>query len=70
MTPEDQDAPRTGSEPEDPRAQRKIARPKRGTSAKDSITPEMLAMAEALANPEGDPYDNARKMGFYCEQCG
>ena len=49
---------------------RKLAKPKRSTSSEDSITPEMRAMAEALAHPEGDPYDNARKMGFYCEQCG
>ena len=34
------------------------------------FTPEMRAVAEALTHPEGDPYDNARQMGFYCEQCG
>ena len=46
---------------------RSLAKP-----SKDSkeVTPEMRAMAEALAHPKGDPYDNARRMGFYCEQCG
>lgn len=34
------------------------------------FTPEMHAIAKALTNPEGDPYENARRMGFYCEQCG
>ena len=47
-----------------------IERPKPGASAKASITPEMRAIAAALANPEGDPYENGRKLGFYCEQCG
>lgn len=46
---------------------RKLAKPAKGSKG---VTPEMLAMAEALAHPEGDPYDNARRMGFYCEQCG
>ena len=23
-----------------------------------------------LMHPEGDPYGNARDLGFYCEQCG
>ena len=46
---------------------RKLVKPAKGSKG---VTPEMLAMAEALAHPEGDPYDNARRMGFYCEQCG
>lgn len=37
---------------------------------KGTFTPEMREVAEALTHPEGDPYENARKMGFYCEQCG
>ena len=39
-------------------------------SRKGELTPEMWEVAQALAHPKGDPYDNARKMGFYCEQCG
>lgn len=39
-------------------------------SRKGTFTPEMWEVAEALAHPAGDPYENARKMGFYCEQCG
>ena len=46
---------------------RKIAHPPKGTK---DITPEMRAMVQAVTHPDGDPYDNARKMGFYCEQCG
>ena len=34
------------------------------------ITPEMRAIAYALTHPEGDPYENGRKLGFYCENCG
>lgn len=49
---------------------RPIARPKTGLPAKEAITPEMRELAQALTNPEGDPYTNARKLGFYCEQCG
>ncbi|MBE6472200.1 MAG: hypothetical protein E7Z99_01270 [Coriobacteriaceae bacterium] len=45
---------------------RPIARPRNGKE----ITPEMRALAEALAHPEGDPYDNGRRLGFYCENCG
>lgn len=52
------------------KAARTIARPTKDENGKAQITPEMLALAEALAHPEGDPYDNARKLGFYCEQCG
>ena len=60
------------TEEQDAREKRKaqpriIAKPGKGPKG---VTPEMLAMAEALAHPEGDPYDNARRMGFYCEQCG
>lgn len=47
-----------------------IERPKPGSSARASITPEMRAIAAALANPDGDPYENGRRLGFYCEQCG
>ena len=36
----------------------------------EKLTPEMKAKVDALINPEGDRYNNARKMGFYCEQCG
>ena len=49
---------------------RTIARPAKDENGKAVVTPEMRALAEALAHPEGDPYDNARKLGFYCEQCG
>ena len=49
---------------------RSVARPLKGVPTKDSITPEMRALAEALAHPKGDPYENGRKLGFYCEQCG
>lgn len=49
---------------------RKIARPDDGEKDEHGYTPEMKAIAEALTHPEGDPYNNARKMGFYCEQCG
>ncbi|MBQ9043525.1 MAG: hypothetical protein IJ111_12025 [Eggerthellaceae bacterium] len=34
------------------------------------VTPEMREIAEQLVHPDGDPYENARRMGFYCEQCG
>lgn len=47
-------------------AHRPIARPKSGKE----VTPEMKALAEALAHPEGDPYLNGRRLGFYCENCG
>ena len=49
---------------------RTIARPSDGERAEDGYTPEMRALAEALTNPKGDPYNNARELGFYCEQCG
>lgn len=49
---------------------RSIARPGRDENGKAIVTPEMRALAEAIAHPDGDPYDNARKLGFYCEQCG
>lgn len=49
---------------------RKIARPGGEDADEHGITPEMQEMAEALAHPDGDPYLNARNMGFYCEQCG
>lgn len=52
------------------RADRSVARPTDGQVGEDGFTPEMHAIAHALTHPEGDPYDNARKMGFYCEQCG
>lgn len=52
------------------RIPRKIARPDDEQKDEDGFTPEMRAIAEALTNPEGDPYNNARNMGFYCEQCG
>ena len=54
----------------DERAKRPLARPCRDENGKAVVTPEMLALAEALAHPEGDPYENARRLGFYCEQCG
>ena len=47
-------------------AHRPIAKPKNGRE----VTPEMRAIAEALAHPDGDPYENARRLGFYCENCG
>ena len=47
-----------------------IARPGEGERDEHGFTPEMRAIAEALTNPKGDPYNNAREMGFYCEQCG
>ena len=49
---------------------RPIARPSDGECDEDGYTPEMRALAEALTNPKGDPYNNARELGFYCEQCG
>lgn len=49
---------------------RPIARPNESERDEDGFTPEMRAIAEALTKPEGDPYDNARDLGFYCEQCG
>ena len=49
---------------------RPIVRPGEDERDKDGFTPEMRALAEALANPKGDPYNNARELGFYCEQCG
>lgn len=52
------------------RTPRGIARPGKDENGKAIVTPEMRALAEALAHPQGDPYDNARKLGFYCEQCG
>ena len=51
-------------------AERKLVRVSGEEARKGEFTPEMWEIAEALAHPEGDPYDNARKMGFYCEQCG
>lgn len=41
-----------------------------GERAAHGVTPEMREIAEQLAHPDGDPYENARRMGFYCEQCG
>lgn len=49
---------------------RPIARPGEGERDADGFTPEMRALAETLTNPKGDPYNNARELGFYCEQCG
>lgn len=37
---------------------------------KTIVTPEMRKLAEELAHPQGDPYLNGRRLGFYCEQCG
>lgn len=51
-------------------SKRPMVRPGEGEKDAHGFTPEMRAIAEALTHPEGDPYDNARKMGFYCEQCG
>lgn len=45
---------------------RPLARPGKN----GEITPEMRAIAYALTHPEGDPYENGRKLGFYCENCG
>lgn len=64
------DQEKTSVEVADERAKRPIARPGRDENGRAVVTPEMLALAEALAHPEGDPYENARKLGFYCEQCG
>ena len=49
---------------------RPIVRPSEGERDKDGFTLEMRALAEALTNPKGAPYNNARDLGFYCEQCG
>ena len=46
------------------------ANPTEGEKDAHGFTPEMRTIAEALTHPDGDPYDNARQMGFYCEQCG
>lgn len=64
----DQKSPSTNTT--DERVKRPLARPGRNENGKAVVTPEMLALAEALAHHEGDPYENARKLGFYCEQCG
>ncbi len=49
---------------------RSIANSDKSKRDADGFTPEMRALAEALTNPKGDPYNNARDLGFYCEQCG
>lgn len=49
---------------------RNIARPPKTAEGKAVVTPEMRALADALAHPKGDPYLNGRDLGFYCEQCG
>lgn len=51
-------------------AGREKAQVSEGEKDAHGFTREMRAIAEALTHPEGDPYDNARQMGFYCEQCG
>ena len=51
-------------------APRNLVRVEGEEARKGTFTPEMREVAKALTHPEGDPYDNARKMGFYCEQCG
>ncbi len=52
------------------RAGRSVVRVDKEEACKGTFTPEMWKVAHELTHPEGDPYDNARKMGFYCEQCG
>lgn len=49
---------------------RPVLRPEVNEQGKKVVTPEMRALADALTHPEGDPYLNGRKLGFYCEQCG
>lgn len=49
---------------------RKLVKVTKEESRKGTFTPEMQELADALTHPEGDPYNNARKLGFYCEQCG
>jgi len=49
---------------------RPILRPDVSERDEDGFTSEMRALAEAMAHPTGDPYNNARELGFYCEQCG
>lgn len=51
-------------------ARRGIARTDGEERDEHGFTPEMRKLAEALTHPDGDPYDNARRLGFYCEQCG
>ena len=36
----------------------------------ERLTPEQRDLIYKLMHPEGDPYGNARDLGFYCEQCG
>lgn len=50
--------------------QRPVLRRNVDENGKRVVTPEMLELAEALAHPEGDPYENGRRLGFYCETCG
>ena len=49
---------------------RPIASSDKSERDEQGFTPEMRAVAEALTKAEGDPYSNARDLGFYCEQCG
>lgn len=54
----------------DERVTRKLVRVDPEEARKGTFTPEMWEVANELTHPEGDPYNNARRMGFYCEQCG
>lgn len=42
----------------------------RSKGPRDGLTSEQVERLHALTHPEGDPYTNARDLGFYCEQCG
>ena len=60
----------TQSQSSDKRASRPILKPVKDENGKIVITQEMRDLANAVANPKGDPYLNGRDLGFYCEQCG
>ena len=36
----------------------------------ERLSQEQRDLIYKLMHPEGDPYGNARDLGFYCEQCG
>lgn len=49
---------------------RPLMKPNVDENGRIVITPEMRRIAEELTHPEGDPYENGRRLGFYCETCG
>lgn len=55
---------------ETPAKGRGLIKPVLDENGRIVITPEMREVADKLAHPEGDPYENGRQLGFYCETCG